>query len=104
MFQDPRTGKRWHSEEAFQRVYRVPILKRIGIGYRRPYDMPHPQWLRFQMRLTMTPAFCAKQLGHTVEMFLRTYAKWIDGSQNDREMARLESALTGEEAASNGSH
>ncbi|SAK64110.1 Bbp50 [Caballeronia hypogeia] len=43
----------------------------------------------------MTPAFCARQLGHTVEMFLRTYAKWIDGSQNDMEMATLENALTG---------
>ena len=47
----------------------------------------------------MTPAFCAKQIGHTVEMFLRTYAKWIDGSQNDKEMARLENALAGDEAA-----
>ena len=40
----------------------------------------------------MTPAFCAKQLGHTVEMFLRTYARWIDGNQNDFEMAQLELA------------
>ncbi len=42
----------------------------------------------------MTPAFCAKQLGHTVEMFLRIYTKWIDGNQNDLEMARLESTLS----------
>jgi len=35
----------------------------------------------------MTPAFCAKQLGHSVEMFLRTYAKWIDGGQNTLEMS-----------------
>jgi integrase len=41
----------------------------------------------------MTPAFCAKQLGHSVEMFLRTYAKWIDGGQNALEMGRLEAAL-----------
>ncbi len=41
----------------------------------------------------MTPAFCAKQSGHSVEMFLRTYSKWIDGSQNDAEMARLEAAI-----------
>ncbi|VBC91783.1 Bbp50 [Burkholderia pseudomallei] len=27
----------------------------------------------------MTPAFCAKQLGHSVEMFLTTYSKWIEG-------------------------
>jgi integrase len=43
---------------------------------------------------SMTPAFFAHQLGHTVEMFLRTYAKWIDGSQNDKEMAHPEAALT----------
>ncbi|WP_367873062.1 hypothetical protein [Trinickia violacea] len=42
----------------------------------------------------MTPAFCAKQLGHSVEMFLTTYSKWIDGEQNEMEMARLESALS----------
>ena len=29
-----------------------------------------------------------------MEIFLRIYAKWIDGSQNDVEMARLENALT----------
>jgi hypothetical protein len=39
------------------------------------------------------PAFCAKQLGHSVEMFLRTYAKWIDGGQNALEMGRLEAAI-----------
>ena len=41
----------------------------------------------------MTPAFCAKQLGHRVEMFLRTYSKWLKGEQNALEMERLETAL-----------
>ncbi|MDR5739172.1 MULTISPECIES: Arm DNA-binding domain-containing protein [unclassified Caballeronia] len=93
LFQDPRTGKPWHSEEAFQRVYWAPILKRLGIRYRRPYNMRH-SYATSMLMAGMTPAFCARQLGHTVEMFLRTYAKWIDGSQNDLEMARLENALT----------
>ena len=30
----------------------------------------------------MTPAYCAKQLGHSVEIFLKTYAKWLDGDQD----------------------
>lgn len=42
----------------------------------------------------MMPAFCAKQLGHSVEMFLTTYSKWIDGSQNDIERGRLEAAIS----------
>jgi len=41
----------------------------------------------------MTPAFYARQLGHYIEMFLRTYARWIDGEQNDLEMRRLEASL-----------
>ena len=41
----------------------------------------------------MNPAFCARQLGHSVEMFHRTYAKWLDGEQNDREMERLEASI-----------
>jgi integrase len=41
----------------------------------------------------MNHSFCAKQLGHSVEMFQRTYSKWIDGLQGDAEMARLEVAL-----------
>lgn len=42
----------------------------------------------------MTPAFCAKQLGHSVEMFLKTYSKWLDGDQNELEMRRLETAIS----------
>ena len=41
----------------------------------------------------MNAAFCARQLGHSVEMFHRTYAKWLDGEQNDREKERLETAI-----------
>lgn len=36
-------------------------------------------------------------------MFLRTYAKWIDGSRNDLEMTRLEDALTNPESRSKAS-
>ena len=42
---------------------------------------------------SMTPAFCAREFGHSVEMFLRTYAKWVDNVRDDDEMARLESTL-----------
>jgi integrase len=38
----------------------------------------------------MTPALCAEQLGHSVQMFLTTYSKWLDGERNDLEMRRLE--------------
>ena len=42
----------------------------------------------------MDHLFCAKQLGHSVEILLRTCSKWLDGAQNDREMQLLETALS----------
>ncbi len=42
----------------------------------------------------MNHLFCAKQHGHSVEMLLRTYSKWIDGAKNDREMQLLEPVLS----------
>lgn len=70
----------------------TPALKRLGIRYRRPYDVRHT-YATVMLMAGMNPAFCARQLGHSVEMFHRTYAKWLDGEQNDREMERLEASI-----------
>lgn len=41
----------------------------------------------------VAPAFAARQMGHSVETFLRKYARWIDGGQNQVEMGKLEELL-----------
>lgn len=92
VFQDPRYDQPWIDERAFRRSFWTPLLKRLGIRYRRPYNMRHT-YATTMLMAGMAPAFCAKQLGHSVEVFLKTYARWIDGGQNDLEMARLEAAL-----------
>lgn len=92
VFNDPRYGTPWKDERAFRRSFWTPTLKRLGIRYRRPYNCRHT-YATTMLMAGMTPAFCARQLGHSIEMFLRTYAKWLDGQQNDAEMARLESAI-----------
>ena len=92
VFNDPRFGKPWVDERAFRRSFWTPTLKRLGIRYRRPYNMRHT-YATVMLMAGMNPAFCARQLGHSVEMFHRTYAKWLDGEQNDREMERLEASI-----------
>lgn len=92
VFIDPRYGTPWVDERAFRRSYWTPTLKLLGIRYRRPYNMRHT-YATAMLMAGMTPAFCARQLGHSVEMFLRTYARWIDNQRDDAEMARLESSL-----------
>ena len=92
VFQDPRYGKPWIEERAFRRSFWTPTLKLLGVRYRRPYNMRHT-YATAMLMAGMTPAFCARQLGHSVEMFLRTYTKWIDGQRDDSEMARLEALI-----------
>jgi integrase len=92
VFHDPRYDSAWVDERAFRRSFWTPTLKALGIRYRRPYNMRH-SYATAMLMAGMTPAFCAKQLGHSVEMFLRTYSKWLDGMANDLEMARLEDSL-----------
>jgi hypothetical protein len=33
-------------------------------------------------------------MGHSIEQFLRTYSRWIDGGQNAVEMAKLEAFIS----------
>jgi integrase len=34
--------------------------------------------------------FAAEQMGHSMEIFLRTYAKWLGGDRNKLEMEKVE--------------
>lgn len=93
VFHDPRYNAGWYEERAFRRSYWEPVLKVLGVRYRRPYNCRHT-YATAMLMAGMAPAFSAKQLGHSVDMFLRTYSKWLDGDQNDLEMRRLEDSMS----------
>jgi integrase len=65
---------------------------RLGIRHRRPYNCRHT-YATMMLMSGMTPAFCAKQLGHAVEVFHAKYARWLDGAHDDLERARFEESL-----------
>lgn len=91
VFVDPRDGKRWGGEPKF-RYFWVPTLKRLGVRHRPQYNTRHT-YATMMLMAGMTPAFCAGQMGHSVTVFLRTYAKWIPGAGDQAEMAKLEQRL-----------
>lgn len=91
-FHDPRYGARWAGERAFGRSYWAPTLLRLKMAYRPPYNTRHT-YATMMLMAGMTPAFCAGQMGHSVEIFLTTYAKWIPGAGDKAEMAKLEQAF-----------
>lgn len=94
VFQDPRYGAPWGDERALRRSFWAPALKALGIRYRRPYDCRHT-YATMMLMADMKAPFCAKQMGHSVEVFLNTYAKWLDGERDDAEMQRLEASFAG---------
>lgn len=102
VFKDPRYGTAWTDERAFRRSYWEPALKTLGIRYRSPYTCRHT-YATMMLMAGRTPAWCARQMGHSIEMFLKTYAKWLEGAQDSREMAGLESWLgSNKQEAGNG--
>lgn len=92
VFADPRYGTPWVDERAYRRSYWTPALKALGIRYRVPYTTRHT-YATMMLMAGMRPAFCAKQLGHSREVFDKNYATWIDGDRDDREMNLLEDSL-----------
>lgn len=92
VFLNPRTGTAYDNETEFARQAWAPCLKLLKLRYRRPYNTRHT-FATMMLMAGMTPAYCAAQLGHSIEMFLTTYAKWMNGDRNALEQARLESFL-----------
>lgn len=92
VFPDPKTRARWVDDWTPREMYWRPTLKRLGIRYRSPYQTRHT-YATMLLMAGVTPGYGAKQLGHSVDMFLRTYAKWIDGGQNAVEMGKLENLI-----------
>ena len=97
VFLDPRYGTPWIEERAYRRSFYEPTLKALGIRYRKPYNSRHSYATMLLMAGARAP-YAARQLGHSVEMFLTTYSKWIDGDHNTSEQKRLEAFIGGEQA------
>jgi integrase len=92
VFQDPKAGKRWVDDWTPREMYWRPTLKRLGLRYRSPYQTRHT-YATIMLMSGVSPAYGARQMGHSVEMFLRLYARWIDGGQNEVEMNKVEGLI-----------
>jgi integrase len=59
-----------------------------------PYLQHAPHVSIIGLMAGVNPAFMAGQLGHSPEMFFRVYAKWIRGQHDERELAKIELAIS----------
>lgn len=66
-----------------------PALDELGIRYRPPYNCRHT-YATICLMSNMNPAFIAQQLGHSVQMLLSTYARWLSSSSDWTELEKLQ--------------
>ena len=66
----------------------VPVLNELGIRRRPPYNCRHT-YATICLMSGLNPAFIAQQLGHSVQMLLSTYARWLNSSSDWSELEKL---------------
>jgi integrase len=92
VFVDPKTRERWTDDWGPRNTYWEPTLKKLGLRYRSPYQTRHTYATMLLMSGT-SAAWAARQMGHSVQMFHKTYARWIDGGQDLLELGKLEGLI-----------
>ncbi|MBV4515004.1 site-specific integrase [Pseudomonas sp. RW1P2] len=71
-------------------------IKALKIPARPQYNCRHT-YATMCLMSGMNPAFIAGQLGHSVQVLLTTYAKWLNSANDWAELAKLETNVIGTE-------
>ncbi|MNZ19120.1 putative prophage phiRv2 integrase [compost metagenome] len=93
----PSEGKSpFIASDSTTKEYLLKALARLKIRRRRQYDTRHT-YATMCIMAGMNPAFIANQLGHSVQMLLSTYAKWLNSTSDWTELGKLENERIGTE-------
>ena len=74
--------------------YWLLALRKLGMRHRRRYDTRHT-YATMCLMAGMNPAFIAAQLGHSIQILLSTYARWISSPNNWSELEKLNTLQNG---------
>ena len=74
--------------------YWLLALRKLGMRHRRMYDTRHT-YATMCLMSGMNPAFIAAQLGHSVQILLSTYARWIYSPNDWSELEKLDMLQNG---------
>lgn len=92
IFLNPNTGQPFIDDRPIRRWSWIPTLKALGMRHRAAYQTRHT-CATMMLMAGNNPAWAAKQLGHSIEMFLRTYSKWINLDDKGAELEKFEQKI-----------
>lgn len=91
------TGQPYATEKA-QRATFTTALKKLGIRHRPQYNTRHT-YATMLLMAGANPMFVASQLGHSLQMLLNVYSRWIGGEADKRELDKLNIAPNMDQSA-----
>lgn len=83
-----KVGEAWLDEHRQGEMFRV-VVKLLKLRQRPAKNTRHT-YATILLMSGATPSWAAAQLGHSVSMFEKRYARWIPGADNGRELAKVE--------------
>lgn len=83
----PETKLPFYSEKP-SRVRLVEAMKEMRVRHRPAYNARHT-YATMLLMADVNPVFVANQLGHSLQMLIKRYGRWIHGDQNKIEMSKL---------------
>lgn len=88
VFLNPFTGKAYVDERSQRRFFNFAV-KKLQIRQRPAKNTRHT-YATLLLMSGANPAWAAEQLGHSLQVFLKTYSTWIKRQDGGRELAKVE--------------
>jgi len=96
VFRQPATGEQILDDRPPRRVF-TQALRALGIRHRSAYNTRHT-YATTCLAAGVKPAWIASQLGHSIDMLFRHYARWIVDDDRGRELAKVNQVLADTES------
>ncbi len=93
VFYNPSTGAAYVDEQSQRRAWRL-ALRSAGVRYRAPKECRDTS-VTLALMLEANPMWVAQQHGHSMQVMLDSYAKWIPSGDGGSNVARINNGLGG---------
>lgn len=91
VFRNPATGKPWNDEQEQRREW-VIALRTAKVRYRPPKECRDTS-VTMALMAGANPVWVANQHGHSVQVMMKDYAKWIPKADRGENLAAVDRAL-----------
>ncbi len=91
VFYNPDTGQPFETGKALRKVWNTSLAV-LGLKHRKMYNTRH-SYATWGISDGINPAYLATQLGHSLQVFFKVYAKWLEAGTAQTERAKRDAVM-----------